>query len=41
MALHADRDGHLLDAASEELRALLAPHAARTAVHHPQATATA
>ncbi|MEU0667427.1 phenylalanine--tRNA ligase beta subunit-related protein [Streptomyces lavendulocolor] len=44
--LHADRDGHLLDTAAEELRALLAPHAARTAVHlldahHPRAIATA
>ncbi|MBZ4017323.1 B3/B4 domain-containing protein [Streptomyces purpurogeneiscleroticus] len=31
--LHADRDGHLLKAAAEELRSLLAPHADRTAVH--------
>ncbi|CAL9350042.1 B3/B4 domain-containing protein [Streptomyces sp. enrichment culture] len=28
------RDGHLLKAAAEELRGLLAPHAADTAVHH-------
>ncbi|MFF8726609.1 B3/4 domain-containing protein [Streptomyces sp. NPDC015171] len=32
--LHAARDGHLLEAAAHELRGLLAPHAARTAVHH-------
>jgi DNA/RNA-binding domain of Phe-tRNA-synthetase-like protein len=32
--LHAERDGDLLGAAAEELRALLAPHAAHTAVHH-------
>ncbi|MFJ8697347.1 B3/B4 domain-containing protein [Streptomyces roseolilacinus] len=32
--LHAPRDGHLLKAAAEELRDLLAPHAARTAVHY-------
>ncbi|GGQ19891.1 B3/B4 domain-containing protein [Streptomyces roseolilacinus] len=42
--LHGPRDGHLLKAAAEELRDLLAPHAARTAVHYlspeqPQATA--
>ncbi|MFJ3802604.1 B3/4 domain-containing protein [Streptomyces sp. NPDC090088] len=42
--LHADRDGALLEIATKELRALLAPHADRTAVHHlspaqPQATA--
>ncbi|MER5393363.1 phenylalanine--tRNA ligase beta subunit-related protein [Saccharopolyspora sp. NPDC002686] len=32
--LDAPRDGHLLDAAAEELRSLLAPHAELTAVHH-------
>ncbi|KOX11135.1 B3/4 domain-containing protein [Streptomyces sp. NRRL B-3648] len=32
--LHADRDAGLLKAAAEELQGLLAPHAARTAVHH-------
>ncbi|MEU5114381.1 phenylalanine--tRNA ligase beta subunit-related protein [Streptomyces longwoodensis] len=32
--LHAERDGDLLRAAAEELRALLAPHAGTTAVHH-------
>ncbi|MFF7366745.1 B3/B4 domain-containing protein [Streptomyces tricolor] len=32
--LHADRDGGLLKVAAEELQGLLAPHAARTAVHH-------
>ncbi|MFF5536467.1 B3/4 domain-containing protein [Streptomyces cinerochromogenes] len=32
--LHADRDGGLLKVAAEELQSLLAPHAARTAVHH-------
>ncbi|MDQ0746737.1 DNA/RNA-binding domain of Phe-tRNA-synthetase-like protein [Streptomyces africanus] len=42
--LHAPRDGGLLKAAAEELQGLLAPHAARTAVHHlspagPEATA--
>jgi DNA/RNA-binding domain of Phe-tRNA-synthetase-like protein len=42
--LHATRDGHLLKTAAEELRALLAPHCERTAVHHigpahPRATA--
>ncbi|MET9448460.1 B3/B4 domain-containing protein [Streptomyces cinerochromogenes] len=31
--LHADRDGGLLKVAAEELRSLLAPHSARTAVH--------
>ncbi|WP_086561081.1 B3/B4 domain-containing protein [Streptomyces africanus] len=42
--LRAPRDGGLLKAAAEELQGLLAPHAARTAVHHlgpagPEATA--
>ncbi|MFF7791559.1 phenylalanine--tRNA ligase beta subunit-related protein [Streptomyces sp. NPDC007991] len=42
--LHAQRDGDLLKDAAQELRGLLAPHAARTAVHHlspavPEATA--
>ncbi|MFJ4809262.1 B3/B4 domain-containing protein [Streptomyces longwoodensis] len=32
--LHAERDGDLLGSAAEELRALLAPHAGATAVHH-------
>ncbi|MFG3009659.1 B3/4 domain-containing protein [Streptomyces cinerochromogenes] len=32
--LHADRDGGLLKVAAEELQSLLAPHSARTAVHH-------
>jgi DNA/RNA-binding domain of Phe-tRNA-synthetase-like protein len=32
--LRAERDGDLLRAAAEELRALLAPHAGTTAVHH-------
>ncbi|MES9525682.1 B3/B4 domain-containing protein [Streptomyces capoamus] len=32
--LRADRDGDLLKDAAEELRGLLAPHAAGTAVHH-------
>ncbi|MEV4560251.1 phenylalanine--tRNA ligase beta subunit-related protein [Kitasatospora sp. NPDC049285] len=32
--LHATRDGHHLDAAAEELRALLAPHCARVTVRH-------
>ncbi|MDX2922753.1 MULTISPECIES: B3/4 domain-containing protein [Streptomyces] len=41
--LHATRDGHLLEAAAEELRGLLIPHAAATTVHHltrkqPEAT---
>jgi DNA/RNA-binding domain of Phe-tRNA-synthetase-like protein len=31
--LRADRDGHLLKVAAEELQGLLAPHADRTAVH--------
>ncbi|SDZ25656.1 B3/B4 domain-containing protein (DNA/RNA-binding domain of Phe-tRNA-synthetase) [Saccharopolyspora shandongensis] len=42
--LHATRDGHLLEAAVDELRGLLAPHTEQTAVHHlspaqPQAIA--
>ncbi|WP_309028706.1 B3/B4 domain-containing protein [Streptomyces alfalfae] len=32
--VHATRDGHLLEAAADELRDLLAPHADLTAVHH-------
>ncbi|MEU7278560.1 phenylalanine--tRNA ligase beta subunit-related protein [Streptomyces sp. NPDC045431] len=32
--LHATRDGHLLEAATEELRGLLTPHTARIRVHH-------
>ncbi|MEY2241812.1 B3/4 domain-containing protein [Streptomyces sp. BF23-18] len=32
--LHATRDGQLLKTAADELRALLAPHAARTTVHY-------
>ncbi|MFE9832394.1 B3/4 domain-containing protein [Streptomyces halstedii] len=32
--LHAPRDGHLLKAAAEELRGLLAPHCEQTAVDH-------
>ncbi|MEV5551658.1 phenylalanine--tRNA ligase beta subunit-related protein [Streptomyces sp. NPDC052309] len=32
--LHAERDGHLLKTAEEELRGLLSPHADETAVHH-------
>lgn len=32
--LCADRDGHLLKTAAEELRDLLAPHAGHTAVHY-------
>ncbi|WP_431683086.1 B3/B4 domain-containing protein [Kitasatospora sp. KL5] len=32
--LHATRDGALLEAAADELRGLLSPHADRTAVHH-------
>ncbi|MFJ9682601.1 B3/4 domain-containing protein [Streptomyces sp. NPDC101194] len=32
--LRAHRDGHLLEAAAEELQGLLAPHAEQTAVHH-------
>ncbi|MBD0423892.1 hypothetical protein H0H10_32840 [Streptomyces sp. TRM S81-3] len=32
--LHAERDGHLLKTAAEELRGLLSPHADETAVHH-------
>lgn len=32
--LHATRDGDLLRGATEELRALLAPHAEQTAVHY-------
>ncbi|MEW2515583.1 phenylalanine--tRNA ligase beta subunit-related protein [Streptomyces sp. NPDC046870] len=32
--LHAARDGHLLKAAADELRDLLAPHTDRTQVHH-------
>ncbi|MFF0160555.1 B3/4 domain-containing protein [Streptomyces sp. NPDC005263] len=42
--VHATRDGDLLKVAAEELRGLLAPHTAQTAVHYlsparPQATA--
>ncbi|MFI0463963.1 B3/4 domain-containing protein [Saccharopolyspora sp. 5N102] len=42
--LHATRDGHLLEAAVDELCSLLAPHTEQTAVHHlspaqPQAIA--
>ncbi|MFF5250919.1 B3/4 domain-containing protein [Streptomyces leeuwenhoekii] len=32
--LHASRDGHLLKAAAEELRDLLAPHTGHSAVHY-------
>ncbi|KAA5833575.1 hypothetical protein F1721_14985 [Saccharopolyspora hirsuta] len=32
--LHATRDGHLLDAAADELRNLLTPHTERISVHH-------
>jgi len=32
--LHATRDGHLLEAAANELLDLLTPHAAQTAVHY-------
>ncbi|MBL1083745.1 hypothetical protein JK359_17520 [Streptomyces actinomycinicus] len=32
--LHATRDGHLLEAAAEELQGLLVPRADRTAVHY-------
>ncbi|OLZ68623.1 hypothetical protein AV521_21100 [Streptomyces sp. IMTB 2501] len=32
--LHTTRDGDLLKLAADELQSLLAPHAARTAVHH-------
>ncbi|MEU7565756.1 phenylalanine--tRNA ligase beta subunit-related protein [Streptomyces fradiae] len=40
--VEASRDGHLVEAAAEELRALLAPHSTGTAVHrltpgHPEA----
>ncbi|MFD3357741.1 B3/B4 domain-containing protein [Streptomyces fradiae] len=40
--VEASRDGHLVEAAAEELRALLAPHSTATAVHrltpgHPEA----
>ncbi|MFB7632246.1 B3/4 domain-containing protein [Streptomyces sp. NPDC056149] len=44
--LHADRDGHLVKTAADELRALLAPHAEQVAVSYltstqPRATTTA
>ncbi|GAA0527412.1 B3/B4 domain-containing protein [Saccharopolyspora thermophila] len=32
--LHADRDGHLLEDAANELRSLLAPHTKQVAVHY-------
>ncbi|GGI98955.1 hypothetical protein GCM10011581_40230 [Saccharopolyspora subtropica] len=32
--LHADRDGHLLEDAANELRSLLAPHTEQVAVHY-------
>ncbi|CAM01435.1 DNA/RNA-binding domain of Phe-tRNA-synthetase-like protein [Saccharopolyspora erythraea NRRL 2338] len=32
--LHADRDGHLLEEAANELQNLLAPHSEQIAVHH-------
>jgi DNA/RNA-binding domain of Phe-tRNA-synthetase-like protein len=36
--LHAERDGHLLEDAAAQLRSLLGPHAAQTAVHYLSAS---